>query len=186
MNGIVFFDRCSIGSSEKRRGGTENKTRNLVRQDNFQKRERVRGVVTKVLLRKFHRLASFDGSGHVNHAVELVFLKDAVKCRAIAGVAFYEFSALGHGGFVAVAEIVVYNDVVATLQEFRGNDAADISGASGDEYAVGHGEESPSEAEWLRRSSSKMKPGDRIERSKRQRARLHQESGGYASQTPPP
>src|SRR5579872_5104655 len=132
MNGIVFFDRCSIGSSEKRRGGTENKTRNLVRQDNFQKRERVRGVVTKVLLRKFHRLASFDGSGHVNHAVEFIFLEDAVKSSAIAGVAFDEFRALGYGRFVTVSEIVVDNDVVAAFQEFGGDDAADISGASGD------------------------------------------------------
>src|SRR5580704_15223670 len=186
MNGIVLFDRRAIGSSEERGGGTKNKTRNFVRENCFQQRKRVRGVVAKVLLRKFHRLASFDGSGHVNHAVEFIFLENAVKCSAIAGVAFDEFRALGHGGFVTVAEIVVDDDVVAALQEFRGNDAADISGASGDEYAVGHGEESPSEAEWLRRSSSEMKPGDRIERSKRQRARLHQEMGGYASQTPPP
>ena len=68
----------------------------------------------------------------------LIFLEDAIECGAIAGVAFDEFRALGNGGFVAVAEIVVDNDVVAAVQKLGGDDAADVSGASGDEHAIGH------------------------------------------------
>ena len=160
MNGIVFFDRSAIGSSEQRCGGAENETRHFLRKNNFQKRERVRRVVAKILLRILHRFAGFDGSGHVNDAVEFIFLEDAIECGAIAGVAFDEFRALGHGGFVSVAEIVVDDDVVAALQEFGGDDTADVSGASGDEYAIGHGEVNPPEAEWLRRSTLTIKGCD--------------------------
>src|SRR5262249_31697142 len=104
-------------------------------------------VVAKILLRKFHRLACFDGSGHVNHAIEFVFLENAVERGAIAGIAFNEFRALGHGGFVTVAEVVVDDYLVAALEKFGGDDTADVSGASGDEYAIGHGEWNPSGAE---------------------------------------
>ena len=143
MNGIVFFDRRAIGSSEERGGRTENEARNSVSEDCFEKRERVRGVVAKILLGKFHRLAGFDGSGHVDHAIEFIFLENSIESSAIAGVAFDEFRAVGNGGFVAVAEIVVDNDVVAALQKFGGDDTADVSGASGDEYAIGHESGSP-------------------------------------------
>ena len=81
----------------------------------------------------------------MNHAVEFVFLEDAIEAAAIAGVAFDKFRALGNGGFVAVAEIVVNDDFVAALQELGGDDAADVSGASGDEHAIGHGEMKSSE-----------------------------------------
>ena len=156
MNGIVFFDRRAIGSSEERGGRTENEARNSVSEDCFEKRERVRGVVAKILLGKFHRLAGFDGSGHVHDAVEFIFLEGAIKRGTVGCVAFDEFGTFRNGGFVAVAEIVVDNDVVAALQKFGGDDTADVSGASGDEYAIGHGVENPSEAEWLRKSSSQI------------------------------
>src|SRR5579871_279189 len=168
MDGIVLFDRSAVGSSEERGSGAENEARNLVRENNFQKRKRVRGVVAKILLGKFHRLAGFDGSGHVHDAIEFVFLEDALEGCVIAGVAFDEFRALWHGGSVAVAEIVVDDDVVATSEELRGDDAADVSGASGDEHAIGHEAEFPQEADWLRTRKSAAR-------------RLHQEFGGYAS-----
>jgi hypothetical protein len=92
----------------------------------------------------------------VNHAIEFVFLENAIDRGAIARVAFDEFRALGHGGFVAVAEVVIDDDVVPALQEFGGDDTADVSGASGDEYAIGHGDVNPSGTEWLPRSTLTM------------------------------
>src|ERR1700761_3963884 len=154
MNGIVFFNGGAVGSSEKRGGRAEDEARNFVGEDGFEKRERVRSVVAKILLWKFHRFASFDGSSHVDYAVEFISLEDATESDAVAGIAFDEFRALGDGGFVAVAEIVVDDDVVAACEKLGGDDAADVSGASGDEYAIGHGEEKSSGADWLRESKT--------------------------------
>ena len=160
MNGIVLLDWRAIGSSKQRCGGTEDEARNFVGENDFEQSERIRGVVAKILLWIFHRFAGFDGSSHVNHAIEFVFLENAIDRGAIARVAFDEFRALGHGGFVAVAEVVIDDDVVPALQEFGGDDTADVSGASGDEYAIGHGDVNPSRTEWLRRSTLTIKGCD--------------------------
>src|SRR5579872_5329608 len=152
VNGIVFFDGSAIGRSEERGGGTENETRNFVGENGFEQRESVRGVVAKVRFWKFHRFAGFDGSSHVDDAVEFIFLEKAIECCAIAGVAFDESCAIGNGGFVTIVEIVVDDDVVAAREKLGGDDATDVAGASGDEYAIGHGRENPSGADWLRRS----------------------------------
>ena len=115
---IIFFDWSAIGSSEERGGGAENEPRNFVREDCFEKRECIRCVVAKIRFGKFHGLAGFDGCGHVNDAVEFVFLEDAIEELSIGRVAFDEFRALRNGGFVAVPEIVVDDDVVAPCKSW--------------------------------------------------------------------
>jgi hypothetical protein len=73
----------------------------------------------------------------VHDGVDVVLGQDAGDEFLVAGVADYQF-AVGHGFAETGGEVVEGDDALAGLAELAHHVAADVAGAAGDEYALGH------------------------------------------------
>ena len=109
-------------------------------------RERVAQVVRVVLDGLGDGLAHGLEAGEVNHAVDVVLVKDALEGLAVVDVGTVEGEALGglvaHDGVDAVedllgcvGEVVYDDDLIAVLKQLDARVAADEAGAAGDEHA---------------------------------------------------
>jgi hypothetical protein len=79
-----------------------------------------------------HTFTGFDESGEVHDAVYFC-MQQFFERGVVRELAFDEFGPLGNHGTMAVAEIVINNDLVALVEQQLGNGSADVSGTAGNE-----------------------------------------------------
>ena len=100
-------------------------------------RDRAGGVVGEVALRVLDRLADQRQRREVQHAVVAVAVENPSYRGTVGDIGLDELDLGRHGVAVPGDEAVEDGDLVATLAEDGGDDAADVAGTASDEQLHG-------------------------------------------------
>src|ERR1700745_3014663 len=109
-----------------------------MRENRFQQRERVRGVVAKIFFRTLHGFAGLDERREVHHGLRLELGKNLFKQRAVRDVADDQSGRSGKRGTMSMREIIQDDGLVTAIQQLRDNHASDVASATRYEYSLCH------------------------------------------------
>src|SRR6266446_4420605 len=109
-----------------------------MRENRFQQRERVRGVVAKIFFRPMHGFAGLNERREMHHSLRLDLGKNLVKQRAVCDVADDQSGRSGKRGAMPMREIIENDGLVTAIQQLRDHHASDVASATRYEYSLYH------------------------------------------------
>ena len=138
---IALLDGDVLRVAIQRRGGGKNEARNAEFENGFEQGESVAGIVAEIFFGGGHGFAGFDGSSQMHDAVERVLAHQIAEEGTVAEIAGDRACAAGQRVAIAFAEIVENGDVMAGVDKSCCDNAADVTGATGDQdlqFAASH------------------------------------------------
>src|ERR1700740_533037 len=109
-----------------------------MRENRFQQRERVRGVVAEIFFRPLHGFAGFDERCEVHHRLRLELSENFAQQRAVSDVADDQSGRSWKRGAMSMREIIEDDGLVTAIQQLRDDYASDVASATRYEYSLCH------------------------------------------------
>src|SRR5437868_11322801 len=130
---VIFFDRRAFRIPVQRRGRGEDQLVQFVLDQSFEKRQGASGIVAKILFRRLHGFARLDQPGEVHHGIVGPGGESAGQNETIRNVPDYQVGFGGKRAAAAMTKIVENGYAMSGLEQFSGDDAADVSSAAGNQ-----------------------------------------------------
>src|SRR5690625_4374848 len=133
----TLIDRNPFRRAEQRGSGGEDELADPSLQQAFQQQQRPDRVVLEVAARLLHALPDERESCEAKDDFALVEVSDIQYQRLVTDTSFDELSGIRYGRAVTGGQVVQHHDLVPLVEQVFCGDAADVTGAAGDQYPHG-------------------------------------------------